>query len=334
MKKIKKIKNRIISLLLISVMIFNSNAYAAVPEYIGSGYLLYNDKAYAKLNFSTKRNKDYIDALKVIQALFKDAVVSYVPVPQSQIIIENEKSIVDEGYTFLNQKDALKQLNEWINGDINLVDMYDNLLEHKDEYIYFDYDLHWTSRGAYYGYEAFCKSRGLPYKPLDTYTEHLLNNSYKGSAYMYTNDARIADKRDKLYAYQSDVTDKLEIISNLGNNIGEMTCINLKSKTYSGVFIGGDQPLEVITSYRSLLDDKDMNKDTRCALVIKDSFGCAFVPYLTYNYDVILVVDPRFADFKLVDRVKDYKINDIIVVNAMYGPAKDDILANLVKMIS
>ena len=33
------------------------------------------------------------------------------------------------------------------------------LMQHRDEYIYFGTDHHWTADGAYYAYEAYCESK-------------------------------------------------------------------------------------------------------------------------------------------------------------------------------
>ena len=40
------------------------------------------------------------------------------------------------------------------------VDAYSKLEAHKDEYLYFRSDHHWTALGAYYAYTAFCESAG------------------------------------------------------------------------------------------------------------------------------------------------------------------------------
>lgn len=41
------------------------------------------------------------------------------------------------------------------------VDVRQTLAEHKDEYIYYRTDHHWTSLGAYYAYQQLCGTLGL-----------------------------------------------------------------------------------------------------------------------------------------------------------------------------
>ena len=53
----------------------------------------------------------------------------------------------------------------------------------------------------------------------------------------------------------------------------------------------------------------------RVCLVLKDSFGNAFVPFLCEHYGTILVVDPRFFEGVLTDRLWAYNLTDIIFVN-------------------
>ena len=45
------------------------------------------------------------------------------------------------------------------------IDLSSVLREHADEYIFYRTDHHWTSLGAYYGYEALCAAMGLPAPP-------------------------------------------------------------------------------------------------------------------------------------------------------------------------
>lgn len=43
---------------------------------------------------------------------------------------------------------------------MKVVRVFDKLMEHKDEHIYFRSDVHWTALGAYYAYRAFCEASG------------------------------------------------------------------------------------------------------------------------------------------------------------------------------
>ena len=55
--------------------------------------------------------------------------------------------------------------------DVQKVNVFNTLVRHNSEYIYFRTDHHWTALGAYYAYEAFCRVAGFEPVPLEEYTE-------------------------------------------------------------------------------------------------------------------------------------------------------------------
>ena len=68
-----------------------------------------------------------------------------------------------------------------------------------------------------------------------------------------------------------------------------------------------DQPYERI-------DNPNITDGSSC-VVIKESYGNAFVPFLVNSYQTVHVVDYRYFSGNLVDLVKDNNIQDVIYVN-------------------
>ncbi|MBQ1921497.1 MAG: hypothetical protein II188_03110, partial [Ruminococcus sp.] len=60
------------------------------------------------------------------------------------------------------------------------VNTYDTMMHHRDEYLYFHTDHHWTGRAAYYAYADFCKTAGVDAIPLDSMTAQKIEG-YWGS---------------------------------------------------------------------------------------------------------------------------------------------------------
>lgn len=61
---------------------------------------------------------------------------------------------------------------------LNIIDVTDTMNTHSDEYIFYRTDHHYTSLGAYYCYDTYRKSLGLPVTPLEEYeSEVLCDNS-------------------------------------------------------------------------------------------------------------------------------------------------------------
>ena len=75
--------------------------------------------------------------------------------------------------------------------------------------------------------------------------------------------------------------------------------------------MSGDHPAAQITS----------DVEGPVCVVLKDSYGNAFLPFLTNHYSKIFVIDPREFNhdnkpyFDLVSFVEAYDVDDVILVN-------------------
>ena len=69
-------------------------------------------------------------------------------------------------------------------------------------------------------------------------------------------------------------------------------------------FIGGDNALTTITNAD--------NPNGETCVVIKESYGNAFVPFLIPHYSTIYVIDPRHYEGTLSEFTKDKEIDDVI----------------------
>jgi hypothetical protein len=67
-----------------------------------------------------------------------------------------------------DQKKVIEGLYALIGPDVVTVDVFSPIESHKNEYLYFRSDHHWTARGAYRAYTGFCEALG--YEPCDIST--------------------------------------------------------------------------------------------------------------------------------------------------------------------
>ena len=67
------------------------------------------------------------------------------------------------------------------------VDVFDILSEHKDEYIYYKTDHHFTSLGAYYCYAAWMQAQGRTAQPLCAWQSQVLCDTFRGTTYNKVN---------------------------------------------------------------------------------------------------------------------------------------------------
>ena len=72
-------------------------------------------------------------------------------------------------------------------------------------------------------------------------------------------------------------------------------------------FIGGDNPL-------SIIENPTISDGSSC-LVLKESYGNCFVPFLVDHYQTVYVVDFRYAQQNVLQFIQEKGIKDLIVIN-------------------
>ena len=284
MKKFK-LKNLILKLLIISILTC----------------FIFSEKSFAI-------NDDGVRLLMELREQFKDSDMYVIPIPTSGIIRELS---TDSDLNYIGQINMNHMIEERLSDtDIKVVNCCDEIINHIDENIYFKSDSHWQSRGAYYAYKKFLEVKGEECPPLDSYREVVLNENFVGDLYRNTYNAVNDGSSDKLIAYVSTISNIMTIYDNSNRIIKTgVPCINEYQKSYFMAFLDGTGLYTEIEAF---------NDKTKIALVIKDSFGFPFVPYLVANYDKIYVVDPRFIDYNLKEKMKNVKVDDLIIVNVNY----------------
>ena len=90
-------------------------------------------------------------------------------------------------------------------------------------------------------------------------------------------------------------------------------------------FIGADQPYSVIEN----LD----NADGETCLVIKDSFGNAFIPFLIPHYKTIHIIDPRYYESTLSEFSENKKLDDIIFISNISTTRNDVFIGAMERFI-
>ncbi len=271
-------------------------------DFMTNGLFIYGDAVYTKPWYLENYASEYGDTLAYYKKIFPNSRVSACVIPTSAIRIDNEE--IKEKLP--DQAEIFTQLDELIGTKVNFVNTYAEMYNNRDEYIYFKSDHHWTQRGAYYAYKAFVESVGLEAAEHDDFDIKTLTDSYSGSMYEYTKDERVKAFKDTVEAFMS----KKELTMTVTDRSGEVTvydkAIMESSKTYSA-FLCGDNPYTVI--------NVPENPQDRNILVLKDSYGNAFVPFLAENYGNIMVVDTRYTTMNVKEMFADYDLTDILFIN-------------------
>ena len=196
------------------------------------------------------------------------------------------------------------------------------------EYMYFRTDIHWTPYAAYLTYSEMVRRAGKEPCSFEDDFVHSFEEPFRGTYY-----------RDDPAAYGKVKPDVLELLMpKVPLEYRQMTgpdqykVIDLlqmkanKSDRYT-VYLGGPGG-----PWRYIQCD---NEETENALVICDSFGMTFMPFLTGNYKQIHYCDTRYFDAKkaggtIAELMEKYDIQDVyVVVGAIHSFNSSFLLSDL-----
>ena len=181
----------------------------------------------------------------------------------------------------------------------------DALRAHKDEYLYYRTDHHWTTLGAYYAYEQFCEAQGLTPFDRSAHSVETAENFY-GTHYSKARTWNAEPDTITWYDLQNRLT------------IWNVTAPGQPTEgTQTGLYDTGK--LDVYDKYAMFLHGNNglsrvEGDGTGKILVIKDSYANSFVPYLTANYAAIDVVDFRNYNYGLDQLIADNDYDAILVL--------------------
>lgn len=275
---------------------------AGDAEFIPSGYLLYDGAAYSQAYFNKRVSQRYADAYVKYTKTFPGVRITAINHPANSINIKNpyvQAMLNDQGK-------VLDDMASVMYGDVNYINLRSTFEKHKGEYLFFKSDFHWTQLGAYYTYCEYAKSIGLTPTPLSAFEDRVLTTEFIGLTNIYAQDERVNTFYDTLHAYMPRKKHTYTIYYDAEKNIkGQYdTCVHTNILTYS-CFLIGDQPYAEI-----VVPENDQSK---VVLVIKESSGNAFVPFLIEHYGKIIVIDPRHIDIDIRPLVKNEGVDDIIL---------------------
>ncbi len=264
------------------------------------------DTAYEYYNFVRAATDRYIAAINYAGAVCSDAQVYSMVVPTSIDIMlpesEHPANSSDQGKAIAYIYGSLAQ-------NIHTVNVRDSLLSHRGEYLYFHTDHHWTARGAYYAYAEFARIKGIDPLPLSTFEEQAYPG-FLGSFYAQTQNANLKLSADTVYAYKPQGDISMVIGKSPTEASGYpllMDVTNWSSRYKYNTFVGGDNAYTCITN-NSITDGSSI-------VLVKDSYGNAFAPYLATMYHKVYLLDFRHFTGDFGAFVQQNAIGDVLLLN-------------------
>ena len=242
-----------------------------------------------------------IDAINKFADKYKDINFNFMLVPISTTVLKDK---LPEDVPVVDEKKYVNKFSDKLSDRIKFLYLYDTMKAHKDEYIYYRTDHHWTTLGAYYGYEAFMKSVDVEPKSLDNYNEDLVTNEFYGT--LFSKGLFKVKKPDSINIYTPKDNNDEAIITYVEEQQKTASFYNseyLKKRDKYGMFLAGNHPLVEI----------ETNSDEeKTLLIFKDSYANCFVPFLTSHYKKIILVDPRYYYEDIDELMKNDNVTDVL----------------------
>ena len=288
-------------------------------EYVKSVFI-YGGRAFQIFGGSANTAKSFASMVNKYQETLGDQVKFYcleIPTPIDYYLPAKYKNA--------SEKKNIDILYAALDPQVVPVHAFEEMQKHTNEYLFFNTDHHWTGRGAYYAYRAFCASANLmPYELVQL--EKKTKKKFLGSFYGLTHDKRLKENIDSVEYFKLPFETKAWYYTDAKAKKGASTKVFAEiasgGNSYS-VFLGGDYPLMKITT---------PNKTGKKIMIIKDSFGNAFAPYLALHYDEVYVADYRYFNTNIPDFIKQNNITDFIfahntfVVNTRFSVVRETAL--------
>lgn len=266
------------------------------------------------------KNVDFIK--KYIETSQSDVLFSIVP---SSYMKNLDK--VPYGLENLDQDKYIKRINEDIENIKNKNGVKTQTYDMKDLMIdYYKTDHHWTTLGAYKAYEGMMKSLKLPYVSMDA---SILGDEKKGNKTLgqvdvqdfygtYFNKTKSFNAVPDVLSYYHIPVKKVTIDGKESDSLYDLE--KLKGRDKYAMFLKGNNGITVIESENRV---RLPNEEKTRVLLIKDSFGNSFAPYLTYSFDEVVVVDLRSLNGKMSQVMAQYEFDQTIIMYNFMNLAQD-----------
>ena len=265
------------------------------------------DSAFIYQNFSQATSDSYAAVVNELAQKLQDKGVTVISAPTPTavgVLIEDE---YQQKLGSVSQVKIQEYINSRLDPQVVAVDTVNALIDHNDEYIYFRTDHHWTALGAYYSYRAICESVGL--EPVDIETlEPWDQGTFWGSLYGRVQQPNKL-RADTVTAYipKGDIRFETYNTDGYPSQRTLLTDASYRTEYEKYLVFGTDYPMTHAEN-RSLPDAPN-------CIVVKDSFGNCFVPFLTQNFHHVYAIDYRKYYNEPIDKlVEKYNIDCVIIM--------------------
>ena len=249
-----------------------------------------------------------------VNAYGADTPVTVAIVPNSYQTLEDE---LPAGLDNINQAAEIEALYKQIPEAAHKLDLLPVMRKSADAgQAYYRTDHHWTTRGAYAAYHAFVSSRGLQAADWDQLAS--VRRDQPGFYGTYYNKCKLFSAKPDTIEWYDIPIDSMTIAGKEMGGMYDMEKWDQHNKY--DAFLWSNNDLTIIRSQNNL--NHEEGKTTRI-LLIKDSYGNSFAPFLTYSYDEVWVVDPRFLMTPMSELMTQNTFDDVLILYNFKSFAED-----------
>lgn len=304
----------------------------------GTVYIV-GDSGYGGYWFGETQSARYCEAVSsVARALEGKADVYSLICPLAAGVNLSDETREAIGYS--DEREAIRWMCDHMDPLVHNVPVWGALKSHNDEYLFFRTDHHWTSLGAYYAYREFCAVKGIrPHETEDF--ETYVYEGFIGSLYSYSNNnAALKSNPDTVTAYIPNGTNAMTCYMPTNGGYSEYNWEIVKDVSgynrgsYYLTFVAGDQPFNYAHN--------ETVTDGSSVLIVKDSYGNAFIPFLVDHYEHIYWIDYRsYGDWSvwagkensaISTLVLEKGIQDVILCNNISSTGSKSLLDTMEKI--
>lgn len=268
-----------------------------------AGVIVYDNRAIQLFTGSGEGARKYAEMVNLYRSTFDSLSIFCMVAPTAIDFYLPDDYKKSSNYEYK----TINLIRDSLYSDVQFVNVYDELKQHTREYIFFNTDHHWTGRGAYYAYVAFCKSAGFTPVEMKDFDRKQVKKTFLGSLYGITLDKGLRNNRDSVEYFKPKLITRT---FRYDKDSARYRMSRLFSNTHNyAKFIGGDHPMVRIES--------DVNADR--ILIIKDSFGNAVAPFLALHYGTVYVMDYRYFDINVKEFVKQHGISAILFLHNTFA---------------
>lgn len=257
------------------------------------------------------------DNLRGIEAFTERyGLPSYLMIVPSAYSVENDKRPA-LAYD-VNDEEAIGDIYSRASGMLTGIDVVSALEDHKEEYIYYRTDHHWTTYGAYLAYERFCSALG--FSPA-AYSADKISDRFNGTLYSSSGIRFITP--DSMTAFNTPYDGGCEVLKE-GNwkkydSVYFPEYLNRKDKY--AYFLGTNEA--AVTLHGTAGTGKNL-------LVFKDSYSHCLAPMLLAHYDTVTLIDPRYINREVGEIVDAASYDDVLYLFSFSSFTQEN---NLVKLM-